>query len=155
MWKYLQSKRPNGQPVPVAEVLSLEQLLERARSKYHAAVEQLDSLQKQFESTDHSSSTVTEFQAREAEIRKAQLEVESTKSAFQELETSFYKNRDIQEKQFVAEQKQLRIKEIDAELLELSTIIPQKQILINTLPFEVEKLRQRSFELMRERATLL
>jgi hypothetical protein len=155
MMRFLFSKRQNGECPVVPEVITLDQLVVKARTDHSSAVSKLSALKAAFESTDFSEAPVEIFQAKEAEIRKCQLAVDDKRSQLDELETAQSKQIELEQAAFVKQQKASRVAEIDIELGRLAERIPELQILLNRLPVEIEALRQRSFSLQRERATLL
>lgn len=156
MLRFFTSKRSNGECQPALEVETLEQQLARSRNEYHLEVSRLTAMEKAFKETDFSETPVEQFQQREAEIRQCRLQVESKKSAYQELETCFFENRKLQEQAFVREQKRLRIEEIDKELAELHDHkLPEARQLLVSLPIRIDELGHRFNQLLQERATLL
>jgi hypothetical protein len=150
------AKLSGGDPQePQQHALALEERVHESRQAYHDAVAKLSHLEAEFEETDFSAVPVEVFQAREAAVRQQQVIVDHAQEAAAAIETEWAQQREAEEKAFVQQQKQIRLQEVEAKLTEIGKQIPAKQLLLNRLPIEIETLRQRSFELMRERAGLL
>jgi hypothetical protein len=146
---------PQEQQNPAPGKKTLEDQVHESRQAYHDAAAKLSRLEAEFKETDFSTLPVEIFQGRESEIRRQQHIVEAQQVAAARTESEWAQQREAAEKAFVQQQKQIRLQEVEAKLTEIGKQIPAKQLLLNQLPSEIETLRQRSFELMRERAGLL